>query len=150
MHLILLSCVLVSLIEYPSSSHVCLILLSCAFVPPTTISIFSLTSNLIIKDTSIQRIQISLISAFVIIEYKAQSCTYDCAVLNLKIKSRRDDDSRHQKYCSLYVQLSRLRSLRELHLLESIFMNDIKYESHDDFKRETERLVFLQKKILTN
>ena len=49
--------------------------------------------------------------------YKAQESTLNAAVFDLKDDSTAKGQNEHKKFCSMYVQLSRLQSLDGLHLL---------------------------------
>jgi hypothetical protein len=102
--------------------------------------IFLIINALKIKNVFIQRIQISIISIFVITKYKAQKSTFDKIVLDLKIKSRKRSEIAHQKFCFTYVQLSRLRFFFDLHIIEFVNMNDFQYQSNCELKMKTKRL----------
>jgi len=52
--------------------------------------------------------------------------------------------------CSMYVQLSRLRSLSGLHLLQKIDMNDLEFRPHDDLVAEMGRLHQLEQETLAS
>jgi hypothetical protein len=54
-----------------------------------------------------------------------QGSTLTDAVIDLKHDPSARGQDAHKKYCSNYVQLSRLRSLEGLHLLQSITMEDL-------------------------
>jgi hypothetical protein len=55
---------------------------------------------------------------------------------------------RHQKFCSTYVQLSRLRTREGLHLLQEIEMKDLQFEPDPRILAEMQRLQELQKMTL--
>ncbi len=89
-------------------------------------------------------------SIFAITEYKAQKSTFNKAILDLKIKSKKESENAHQKFYFTYVQLSRLRIFCDLNILEFICMNDFKYQSNHELRTETKRLQKLQKNIMIN
>ena len=75
--------------------------------------------------------------AFSLTDYKVQSQTLTEALLDL-----RDDNSirvrdTHRKFCSFIVQLSRIRSLHGLHLLQPIQMSDLNLQPHEDMLKTT-------------
>jgi hypothetical protein len=112
------------------------------------IFIFSITSSFTIKKKFVQRIQIFVISTFAITEYKAQKSIFDKTILDLKIKRNKKNENNHHKFCSTYVQLFRLRTFLEFHILEFVIMNDFKYQSNFELMIEINRLKELQRKII--
>ena len=79
--------------------------------------------------------------AFALTEYKVQGATYKNAVLDLHQKSKpRGEDASHKCYCSFYVQLSRLESLKGLTLLEPLTLADITFKMHRKLREEDNRL----------
>ena len=71
------------------------------------------------------------------------------AILDLKHdRAVKGQNSSHIKYCSTYVQLSRLHSLDRLHLLQKIDMNDIQFQPHPQLLIEMERLKVLEQKTI--
>ena len=50
----------------------------------------------------------------------------------------------------MYVQLSRLRSLSGLHLLQKIDMNDLEFRPHNDLVMEMGRLHQLEQETLAS
>jgi hypothetical protein len=67
-------------------------------------------------------------------------------ILDLKIKSKKQNENNHHKFCSIYVQLSRLRIFFELHILEFFIMNDFKHRLNFELMIEMKKLQILQKK----
>ena len=83
-----------------------------------------------IRDTVVQRQQISLITKYCVTEYKTQKSIYFNAVLNLQWQRssqriRKKMESSHQHFYSVYVQLSCLCTLNELCLLEPITFENL-------------------------
>lgn len=104
--------------------------------------------SITVKGYSVRRKQIPICPAFCLTDYKIQGATLDSVILDLKddIKNRRQDS--HRKYCSTYVQLSRLRSLNGLHLLQSISMSDLEHRPDPQLLEEMRRLQALQQQTL--
>jgi hypothetical protein len=87
--------------------------------------------------------------AFSLTDYKVQGSTLTTAVLDLKHDSSARGQNSHKKYCSNYVQLSRLRSLEGLHLLQSITMEDLQFRPDERLLIEMERLQGLEQETIT-
>lgn len=68
---------------------------------------------------------------------------------SITLKGEHDPSARGQdarkKYCSNHVQLSHLRSLKGLHLLQSITMNDIQFHADEWLLTEMERLNWFER-----
>jgi hypothetical protein len=83
--------------------------------------------------------------AFSLTDYKVQGSTLTKAALDLKHDPSAKGQDAHKKYCSNYVQLSRLRSSEGLHLLQSITMEDLQFRPDErplvemDRRKELER-----------
>jgi hypothetical protein len=77
-----------------------------------------------------------------------QGSTLSAAILDLKNDPARRGQDSHRKYCSIYVQLSRLRSFGGLHLLQKITTDDIRFSPDPDLLVEMERLRDLQVQTL--
>ena len=88
--------------------------------------------------------------AFSLTDYKVQGSTLKTAVLDLKNDPTAKGQDGHKKFCSLYVQLSQLRSLNGLHLLQEIDMNDLRYHPHDSLIAEMERLRQLEQATIAS
>jgi hypothetical protein len=95
--------------------------------------------------------------AFSLTDYKVQGSTLTTAILDLKVdrgaKQSRTGTGKgyesHKKYCSTYVQLSRLRSLQGLYLLQNINMDDLRFRPHPQLLAENERLRELEQRTLS-
>jgi hypothetical protein len=114
------------------------------------VSIFSIINSFTIKKNFVQRTQIFIISIFAITKYKTQKSIFNTTILDLKIKLKKQNENNHHKFCSTYVQLSRLRTFFELHILEFLIMNDFKHRSNLELIIEMKRLQILQNKIIEN
>ena len=91
----------------------------------TATPIFCLSGSVKIGNMSVTRHQVPVTPAWAITDYKVQSSTYDAVTLDLhrqNINSK--DGSSHKRYCSCYVQLTRVRSLQGLSLLQPVTLND--------------------------
>ena len=68
---------------------------------------------------------------------------------SITVKGEHDPSARGQdarkKYCSNHVQLSHLRSLKGLHLLQSITMDDIQFHADEWLLTEMERLNWFER-----
>lgn len=96
------------------------------------------------KGYSVRRRQVPICPAFCLTDYKIQGATLESAILDLKDdRNGRRQDS-HRKYCSTYVQLSRLRSLTGLHLLQPIDMSDLQHRPDAQLLGEMQRLQALE------
>jgi hypothetical protein len=119
-----------------------------SFVHSGVLPIFPLEVSITVKGYSVRRKQIPICPAFCLTGYKIQGATIDSVILDLKddIKNRRQGS--HRKYCSTYVQLSRLRSLNGLHLLQSISMCDLDHRPDPQLLEEMRSLQALQQQTL--
>jgi hypothetical protein len=88
--------------------------------------------------------------AFSLTDYKVQGSTLTDAVLDLKHDPSARGQDAHKKYCSNYVQLSRLRSLEGLHLLQSITMEDLQFRLDERLLIEIERLRGLERETIAS
>ena len=89
-------------------------------------------------------------SVFSLTDCKVQGLTLTTAVLYLKDDPTAKGQDGYMEYCSMYVELSRLRSLDGLHLLQKIDMNDLRFRSHDGLMAETERLRQLEQATIAS
>src|SRR3954452_25598425 len=91
------------------------------------IPVFPIERSINIRQYTVRRKQVQICSAFRLTDYKVQGSTLTTAVLDLKdnpkVSLRGQDE--HKKFCSMYVQLSLLRSSNRLHLLQKIDMNNL-------------------------
>jgi hypothetical protein len=86
--------------------------------------------------------------AFCLTDYKVQGSTLNAAILDLRDDPTIRGRDRHQKFCSTYVQLSRLRTSEGLHLLQEIEMKDLQFEPDPRILAEMQRLQDLEKVTL--
>jgi hypothetical protein len=97
-----------------------------------------------VKDRWINREQIPISPAFALTEYKVQGSTYQEAVLDLSWRSTpHGQDAMHKRYCSVNVQLSRLRTLIGVRLIEPVTFNDLDNKMHPELANEDLRLASL-------
>ena len=92
----------------------------------TATPIFCLSGSVKIGNMSVTRHQVPVTPAWAITDYKVQGSTYDAVTLDLhrhNISSK--DGSSHKRYCSCYVQLTRVRSLQDLFLLQPVTLKDL-------------------------
>jgi len=72
------------------------------------------------------RHQVPVTPAWAITQQKAQGSTFDSVTVDLHWHSiSAKDGSSHSRYCSCYVQLSRVRCLRDLYLLQPVTLRDL-------------------------
>ena len=114
----------------------------------TVMPVFPLEKSITLKGYSIRRKQVPMCSAFSLTDYKVQSSTLTNAVLDLKDDPTRKGFDRHKKFCSNYVQLSRLEALDRLHLLQKIQMSDLQFAPDNRLLAEMERLKGLQQETV--
>jgi hypothetical protein len=82
-------------------------------------------------------------------DYKVQGSTLKTAVLDLKDDPTAKGQDEHKKFCSEYVQLSRLQAGIGLYLLQKIDMNDLRFRPHEGLLAEMERLRKLEEETIT-
>ena len=112
--------------------------------------VFPLERSISLKGFSIRRKQVPLCPAFSLTDYKIQGTTLTQAILDLKHNPTRRGWAAHRKYCSIYVQLSRLRSFEGLHLLQKISMEDVQFGPDPQLLSEMKRLQSLQEEPIAN
>lgn len=117
-------------------------------LPPSVMPIFPIERSISVKGLSVRRKQIPICPAFCLTDYKVQGSTLSAAILDLKNDLARRGHDSYRKYCSLYVQLSRLRSFQGLHLLQKITTDDLRFSPDPDLLVEMDRLRGLQAKTL--
>jgi len=115
---------------------------------PKLVPVFPLESSITIKNYSVRRKQVPMCAAFGLTDYKIQGSTLPIAILDLKDDPSIKGQSEHRKFCSLYVQLSRLRSLAGLYLLQAIDMKDLRFRPDDGLLAEMDRLQKLELETL--
>ena len=92
----------------------------------TAIPIFCSSGTVMIGNISVTRHQVPATPTWAITDYKVQGATYEEVTLDLhreNISSK--DGSSHKIYCSNYVQLTRVRSLQGLFLLQPVTLKDL-------------------------
>lgn len=112
---------------------------------PAIVPVFPLERSITLKGYSVRRKQVPMSPAFCLTDYKVQGSTLKCAILDLKDDPTIRGRGRHQKYCSTYVQLFRLRSCQGLRLLQKIEMKDLQFQPDPRLLVENERLLELEK-----
>lgn len=115
---------------------------------PATVPVFPLEKSITLKGYSVRRKQVPMSPAFSLTDYKVQGSTLDSAILDLRDDSAIRGRDRHQKFCSTYVQLSRLRTRKGLHLLQEIEMKDLQFGPDPRILAEMRRLEKLEKATL--
>jgi len=95
----------------------------------TAVPIFCSSGSVKIGNLSITRHQVPVTPAWAITDYKVQGATCKAVTLDLhwqNISSK--DGSSHKRYCSSYVQLTRVPSLQDLSLLQPITLKDFNHK----------------------
>lgn len=106
--------------------------------------IFPLEASITVKGFSVRRRQVPICAAFCLTDYKIQGTTLESAILDLKNDRKIRGQDAHRRFCSTYVQLSRLRSLAGLHPLQPIEMNDLQHAPDPQLLGEMQRLRALE------
>ena len=112
--------------------------------------VFPIERSVALKGFSVRRKQLPMCPAFCLTDYKVQGSTLSEAVLDLKNDPTRRGWDSHRRYCSIYVQLSRLRSFNGLHLLQKISMEDIEFKPDARLLSEIKRLQSLQEETVAS
>ena len=115
---------------------------------PSVMPVFPLERSITLKGYSVRRKQVPMCPAFCLTDYKVQGSTLTAAILDLKDDHTIRGQDRHRKYCSTYVQLSRLRSSKGLHLLQKLDMNDLRFAPDPRLLTEMQRLQELEKETI--
>jgi hypothetical protein len=109
--------------------------------------IFACNSSLSVQNMSISRSQIPITPAWAITDYKIQGSTCEAVTLDLHRQCNSSNRaSSHRRYCSIYVQLSRVRSLQGLSLLQPITIDDLNCKPDSLLRVEDERIALLEKR----
>lgn len=116
---------------------------------PSAMPIFPLERSITIKGYSVRRKQLPMCPASFLTDYKVQGSTLSAAILDLKDDPTIRGQDHHRKYCSTYVQLSRLRSSNGLHLLQKLDMHDLQFGPDPRLLIEMERLQEREKETIT-
>lgn len=98
---------------------------------------------------SVVRKQVPLTPGFAVTDYKVQGATFKEAILDLR-RGRSSEVKSHRRFCSTYVQLSRLQSLDGVRLLERIKLNDIDNKPHSELQEVSKMLDALPEKTLAS
>ena len=106
----------------------------------SVIPIFPINSSVPINGARLIRRQVPICPAFALTEYKVQGATFDTAVLDLQRGPKSQWTSTHKRFCSTYVQLSRLKTLSGIKLLAPIILDDVANEPKDKLIEEDTRL----------
>jgi len=88
--------------------------------------------------------------AFCLTDYKVQSLTFSKAILDLKDDHTTKVRDKHNKFCSVNVQMSRLQSSDGVYLLRKVEMKDLEFRPHDGLVAEMERLHRLEQETLAS
>ena len=97
------------------------------------IPVFATSFDVKLSDMWVICHQISVSLDFTLIKYKALGATYPKAVLDLSWSSKsHQDEPCHKVYCSVNVQLSHLKSQKNVQLLESLTFNDLNITMHPE------------------
>jgi hypothetical protein len=105
------------------------------------IPVFATTFSVKIRDMCIRRHQVPISPAFALTDYKVQSSTYQNAVLDLhRVSKAGKKEASHTRYCSNYVQPTRLKSLNGLWLLQPVTLDDVNNQMHPQLLDEDRRL----------
>jgi hypothetical protein len=110
----------------------------------TATPIFCSSGPVKIGNMSVTRHQVPVTPAWAITDYKVQGSTYEAVTLDLHRQSiTSKDGSSHKRYCSCYVQLTRVPSLQNLFLLQRITLNDVNGKPDKLLLVEDERIAQL-------
>jgi len=110
----------------------------------TAIPVFCSSGSVKIKNMSVTRHQVPVTPTWAITDYKVQGSTYDAVTLDLhrqNISSK--NGSSHKRYCSCYVQLTRVRSLQDLFLLQPVTLEDFNGKPDNLLRVEDQRIAQL-------
>ncbi len=109
-------------------------------LPRNIYPVFPLKSTVKAKRTRLNRKQIRISPGFASTEYKVQGATFKSATLDLQCKTIKKTAECHKRFCSIYVQISRVQSLERVSLLEPISLDDINNQSHYKLQTDGEQL----------
>ena len=112
----------------------------------TAVPIFCSSGSVKIGNISVTRHQVPMTPAWAVTDYKVQGGTYDAITLDLHRQNvNSKDGSSHKRYCSVYVQLTRVRSLQDLSLLQRVTLADLNAKPDKLLVLEDQRLGELAK-----
>jgi hypothetical protein len=113
----------------------------------TAIPIFCSSTSVKVENMSVVRHQVPVTPAWAITDYKVQGSTYDAITVDLHRRDHNSKDSvshnKHKRYCSAIVQLSRVKSLQGLHLLQPVTLSDLNAKPDKLLVQEDERIAQL-------
>ncbi len=107
--------------------------------PRNVYLVFPVKSTVTAKRTRLNRKQIGISPGFAYTEYKVQGATFKSATLDLRCKTIKKTAKSHKRFCSIYVQLSRVQSLEGVSLLKPISLDDINNQPHHELRTDDER-----------
>ena len=114
------------------------------------IFIFLIKKSITIKKYSVWRKQISMCSAFSLINYKMQDLIFLIIILDFKNDLIIKNQDEHMKFCFLYVQLLWFQFESKFYFLQKIDMKDLQLCSHDSLLTEMKRFQKLEEKTITS
>ncbi len=106
-------------------------------LPENVFPVFPARSTLTMRGISVTSLQIPMTLGFAITDYKVQEATFRTVVLDLHRDSKARDKGLHKRFCSTYVQLSRLQTLDGVGLLQPITLDDIGSKPHLKLQNES-------------
>ncbi len=109
-------------------------------IPRNIYPIFPVKSTVTAKGRKLNRKQIGISPGLAYTEYKVQGAMFKSATLDLRRKTIKKTAESHKRFCSIYVQLSRVQSLEGVSLLELISLEDINNHPHHELQTEDEQL----------
>jgi hypothetical protein len=113
-------------------------------IDPDIIPIFAASTSLTIGKMSIGRRQVPITPAWAVTDYKVQGTTCNAVTLDLhRGKTSKKGASGHNIHCSSYVQLSRVRTIQDVHLLQRVTLEDLNAKPDQLLSREEQRLADL-------
>ena len=110
----------------------------------TAVPIFCSSTSDKVGNISVVRHQVPVTPAWAITDYKVQGATYDNITVDLhRPENNKNKETRHKRYCSNYVQLTRTKSLQGLNLLQRVTLADLNVRPDKLLVQEDERLATL-------
>ncbi len=109
-------------------------------LPRKVYLIFPVKSSVTAKKATFKKKQISITPGFAYTKYKVQVATFKSATLDLQQNTVKRTIENHKRFCSTYVQLSRLQSLEGVLLLKPISLEDVNNQPHHQLQVEDEQL----------
>ncbi len=94
-------------------------------LPHNVYPVFPIKSSVKAKGATFKRKQIGITLGFAYTKYKVQGATFKSATLDLRQRTVKKTTENHKRFCSTYVQFSRLQSLEGVSLLEPISLEDV-------------------------